>query len=254
MRLAARAPSSAIAATLLVGASPAVTVAVITESRARGPLTDLATEVVVLMEVASSCCSRGRSEAARIAFGTAPDLSVLIADAAWSVLGSIAFGALIGALFTLYLRYVGREVTVVLVALCALLTGAGAQLDLDPLLAGLAAGIVVQNAMPTGGRRAARGDRARRDAGARAVLRGGRRVDARRGARDGRRGRAGGHRGCASLLVRFGARVAARIAGDSSKAAALSVAIAPAHGRRDARPRPGSWRTSIRPGAAASRR
>ena len=215
-----RAAVVAITATLLVGASPAVTVAVITESRARGPLSDLSTEVVVLMEIAIIVLFSAALEVARIAFGTPPNLSVLIADAAWSVLGSMLFGALLGALFALYLRYVGREVTVVFVALCALLTGAGAQMDLDLLLAGLAAGVVVQNAMGSAG-----------DVLREAIKHGAMPVLVLFFAAAG----ASIHIEALAIvgalalavtvvrlvLVRFGAGVAARIAGDSSKATAF---------------------------------
>ena len=87
-----------------------------------------------------------------LAFGTPvrDALSVLI-NAGWSVAGSIAFGALAGAVFTLYLRYVGREITLVFLALCAVLTAFSAPLGFEPFLTGLAAGAVVQNAMPQTG-------------------------------------------------------------------------------------------------------
>ena len=143
-----RAAAVALAATLLVGASPPVTVAVIAESRARGPLTDLATEVVVLMEVAVVLLFTLMQQFGHLVFNTGADIAGLGWTAIWSVLGSVAFGALIGAVFAIYLRVVGREVTVVLLAICAVLTGVAAPLGYEPFLAGLAAGIVVQNVMP----------------------------------------------------------------------------------------------------------
>ena len=64
---------------------------------------------------------------------------------AWEIGGAIAFGSLVGALFALYLRYIGREVTIVLLAVCALLSQVGAAQRLEPLLAAMAAGLVIEN-------------------------------------------------------------------------------------------------------------
>ena len=44
---------------------------------------------------------------------------------AWEIGGAVAFGSLVGALFALYLRYVAREVTLVLLGVCALLSQVG---------------------------------------------------------------------------------------------------------------------------------
>jgi len=147
-----RAAAATLTAMLLVGASPAVTIAVIAEGRARGPLSDLATEVVVLMEVAIVALFAISQSVARVAFGTAvPSMLELVAAAGWSLIGSIAFGATAGALFTLYLKYVGREITVLLLALCAVLTGFSTPFGLEPFLAGLAAGLIIQNFRPAAG-------------------------------------------------------------------------------------------------------
>jgi len=137
---------------LLVGASPAVTIAVVAEGRARGPLSDLAIEVVVVMEVAIVVLFAICQGAARSLFGPgAMTTTYLVAAAAWSVIGAIAFGAACGALFALYLRFVGREITVLLLVLCGVLTGFAAPLGFEPFLAGLAAGLVIQNALPEAG-------------------------------------------------------------------------------------------------------
>jgi trehalose 6-phosphate synthase len=136
----------ALTATLLLGASPAAAIAVIVEGRARGPLSDLATELVVVLESVTVVLLVTCLESARVIFGV-PDRTpwTLFASAAWSLLGSAAFGAIMGAAFTLYLRLVGREVTVVLLALCAALSGLAVPFRFEPFLAGLAAGIAVRN-------------------------------------------------------------------------------------------------------------
>jgi alpha,alpha-trehalose-phosphate synthase [UDP-forming] len=141
-----RAAASALVATLLIGVSPILTTAVIAESRARGPLSTLATAVVVCVELLVIVCFAICLQWARSAFNTQPAEELV-----WVILGSVAFGGLLGSLFALYLRYVGREVTVVLLALFALFTGLGARLRFEPLLSGLAAGLVVQNVMGQAG-------------------------------------------------------------------------------------------------------
>jgi hypothetical protein len=54
---------------------------------------------------------------------------------------------MVGALFVVYVRAVGRESTLVFLGLCALIAGAGASLQLEPLIAGIAAGLVAQRAL-----------------------------------------------------------------------------------------------------------
>ncbi len=145
-----RLAASALSATLVVAVSPIVTMAVVTESRARGRLADFSTDVAVLIEIGVFVLFAVCLAAARVAFGTAdPFPANLLVWVSWSVVGSAAFGLLLGALFTLYLKFVGREVTVMLLALCAILSVFSARLELQPLLAGLAAGLVVQRARPT---------------------------------------------------------------------------------------------------------
>jgi trehalose 6-phosphate synthase len=146
-----RAAAATLTAMLLVGASPAVTIAVIAEGRARGPLADLATEVVVFMEIAVVVLFAVSQSTLRM-FGAAAVPTIdLIGITLWSLAGSIAFGAACGALFTLYLQVVGREITVVLLVLCGVLTGFAAPLGFEPFLAGLAAGLVIQNIRPAAG-------------------------------------------------------------------------------------------------------
>jgi trehalose 6-phosphate synthase len=147
-----RMSAAALAATVLVGFSTTVTTAVVAESRARGPLAELAVPLVVLSDLAVILLFAGCMELSRLAFGVherAP--LVFLASTAWEILGSLAFGAIVGSLFALYLRFVGRELTLVLVTLCVVVSALGGRWHFEPLLAALAAGVVVQNvATPAG--------------------------------------------------------------------------------------------------------
>jgi trehalose 6-phosphate synthase len=147
-----RAAASALVATLLIGVSPILTTAVIAESRAQGPLATMSTAVVVCIELLVIVSFAIFMQIGQVAFNTRPAEELGLAlSLVWVLVGSVAFGGLLGSLFALYLRYVGREVTVVLLALFALFTGLGAQLRFQPLLSGLAAGLVVQNVMGQAG-------------------------------------------------------------------------------------------------------
>jgi len=144
--------AAAITAIVLVGFSPSVTIAVIAESRARGPLAELAVPLVVLADLVVILLFALCMEGARLAFDSSgPTGLMFLASSSWEILGSFAFGAIVGSLLALYLRYVGREVTLVLFAICIVLAGVGARWHFLPLLPALAAGVVVQNiATPVG--------------------------------------------------------------------------------------------------------
>jgi Kef-type K+ transport system membrane component KefB len=86
----------------------------------------------------------------RSAFGGSHEVGLFV-GLSWEIFGSFAFGAVAGALFALYLRHVGRELPVVLIAFCALLAAGGRLWHLEPLLAALAAGLVVENIAPPRG-------------------------------------------------------------------------------------------------------
>ena len=148
----ARFALSVLLATVIVSFSPTVTIAVIADTRARGPLSEIVLTIVVLADLALIVLFSFAMQFVRWTSGAseAADVS-LLARLSWEILGSVAFGAVLGALFALYLKYVGREVTIVLLALCLLLSGLGPLLHFEPLIAALAAGLVIENiAQPSG--------------------------------------------------------------------------------------------------------
>src|SRR5262249_19772336 len=142
----ARVALAGLLATLIVSFSPTVTIAVIADSRARGPLSELTLAIVVIADLALIVLFTLAMQFVRTTLGAPPLAdSSLLARLAWDIAGSFAFGAMLGSLFAFYLRYVGREVTLMLLALCAVLSQVGEALRFEPLLAALAAGIVVEN-------------------------------------------------------------------------------------------------------------
>lgn len=138
--------------TVLVSFSPTVTIAVITESRSRGPLSELALAVVVLADLALILGFTLVMQFMRYVSGLTADAEVgLLPFLVWDIFGSFAFGAIVGAGFAFYLRLVGRELTLVLLAVCVLMSAAGQFLHFEPLLSALAAGLVVENIAPPQG-------------------------------------------------------------------------------------------------------
>ena len=130
----------------VVSFSPTMTAAVIAETGARGRLSDLVLTMVVLADVAIVVLFSLGMQLARVVLseGSGTDVTMLV-RLAWEIGGAVAFGSLVGALFALYLRYVGREVTLALIAVCVVLSQVGATQRLEPLLAALAAGLVIEN-------------------------------------------------------------------------------------------------------------
>lgn len=141
-----------VVTTVVVSFSPTVTIAVIADTRSRGPLSEMVLAVVVITDLALIVFFTLSMQFLRWGSGAAlaTDVSML-ARLSWEIFGSMAFGAVLGAAFALYLRYVGRELTVVLLALCVLLSELGRFMQFEPLLAALAAGLIVENIAPPSG-------------------------------------------------------------------------------------------------------
>ncbi len=131
---------------VVVSFSPTMSAAVIAETGSRGKLSDFVLAMVVLADLIVLVLFSLFMQVARANFsdGAPEDVKMLI-RLAWEIGGAVAFGCLVGALFALYLRYVGREVTLALLAVCVLLSQVGMSQRLEPLLAAMAAGIVIAN-------------------------------------------------------------------------------------------------------------
>jgi Kef-type K+ transport system membrane component KefB len=142
----ARVALAGVLTTVVVSFSPTVTIAVIADTRARGPLSELVLALVILADLVLILGFTLNMQFARWTLNAelAGDVS-LLARLSWEICGSVAFGALVGATFALYVRFIGREVTVVLLAVCAVLSEVAVRAHVEPLLAALAAGLVVEN-------------------------------------------------------------------------------------------------------------
>ncbi len=132
---------------LAVAKSPATTIAVITESRARGPLVDTVLGVTILKDLVLLLLFALASGLAHRWVGTGlarGGVGALLADVGLS----LAVGLLVGAGLGAYLRWVGRHAELLLVALALLAAEVGSGTHLEPLLLCMAAGFAARNLFP----------------------------------------------------------------------------------------------------------
>jgi alpha,alpha-trehalose-phosphate synthase [UDP-forming] len=137
---------AALFVVIVVSFSPTMTAAVVAETGARGRMSDLVLAIVVVADLVVLVLFSLLMQLARLALGdsSSGETSVLV-RLAWEIGGALAFGSLVGALLALYLRYVARENTLVLLGTCVLLSQVGASQRFEPLLAAMAAGIIISN-------------------------------------------------------------------------------------------------------------
>jgi Kef-type K+ transport system membrane component KefB len=136
------------AATLTVN-SPMVTLAMLTETGAQGPLAKTTLGVVLLADVVVILIFTAAFSLAQASLGgataSAPEILLrLLAE----VVGSILAGVLVGAVLTLYLRFVRRELVVFAIVLVFATTAAATALHFELLLSLLVAGFLVENVAP----------------------------------------------------------------------------------------------------------
>ena len=148
---AAQFAAALLTAALIVSFSPTVTIAVITESRARGTFSELLMAIVIVADLLLIVVFALGLQLARFAAATLSDEVGVGVQLSWDLAGSVAFGGLVGAAFAAYLRWVGREVTLALLGVCAVLAVVAPLLHVELIVAALATGLVVENVAPPEG-------------------------------------------------------------------------------------------------------
>lgn len=150
-----RAAIALVCANVLAAFSPAVVIAVITESRAAGPLSQLCMSIVVVADLAMVIAFSFTTSFARTLFPAA-QAAGRPAALLQHIFGSILVGALVGLALAIYNRRVGTRTGLLVFALLFIVAEAGRVLHLDPLLVGLTAGLFVENLSPVSGEEIAR--------------------------------------------------------------------------------------------------
>ncbi len=129
-----------------VAKSPATTVAVITELRARGPFTNTVLGITVLKDVVILLLIAAvvPAAAALVDPGRGFDTHA-VAEIGRAVVASLALGALVGWLMALYLEKVNQYPVLFVLAVALVIVEVAELLALEYILLSMAAGFVVQN-------------------------------------------------------------------------------------------------------------
>lgn len=152
LSISQRAMVALVCANVLAALSPAVVMGILSETQAKGPLSDLCLSIVVFADLAIAVTFSFSDSALRSVF---PDQSAegssLFGALAVHIFGSIAAGIGIGAIFALYIRRVATRTGLFIFTVCFVMAEAGTALHIDPLLAGLSAGLFLENISPVSG-------------------------------------------------------------------------------------------------------
>ncbi len=136
------------AATLTVN-SPMVTLALLTETQARGPLAKTTLGVVLVADVAVVLLFTVAFSLAQSSLGgTTTGAPGILLHLLREVFGSILAGVLLGGVLSLYLRFVKRELAVFAVVVVFATAAAAQALGFELLLSLLVAGFLVENVAP----------------------------------------------------------------------------------------------------------
>ncbi|MDE3052553.1 MAG: cation:proton antiporter [Gemmatimonadota bacterium] len=135
--------------TLLAVNSPIVTIALLSETEADGPVARTTLGVVLVADVVIVILFTVALSLAQAGFakGEVHVLTVL-RSLMWDVSGSFLVGALIGVAFAAYLRFVRREIVVFAVVMVFATAALANALDFELLLTLVVAGFLIRNVAP----------------------------------------------------------------------------------------------------------
>jgi len=131
---------------LAVTRSPSATLGVLAQTRAKGPFTSYTLAFVMTSDVVVVVLSALVVALAKPLTLPGSELTMAgLSALGHELLGSVALGTTLGLVMIVYLRFVGKQLLVVLVALGFGFTEILSYLRLEPLLTFLVAGFLVQN-------------------------------------------------------------------------------------------------------------
>jgi Kef-type K+ transport system membrane component KefB len=125
--------------------SPAVVMALLSETRADGPLSQFMLASVVVADLVAVVIYSIAATGAGVAIGGGVDIIDTFLSISWELLGSIAFGVAMGMVIGGFLRTVKEGASMFALLICVVVAEIGVRIHLDPLVVMLAAGIWLEN-------------------------------------------------------------------------------------------------------------
>jgi Kef-type K+ transport system membrane component KefB len=138
---------------LAVSRSPSATLGILSQTRAKGPLTRFSLAFVMSSDVVVVVLMALTTTLARPLLEPGAEVSLqALKGVGHELLGSVSIGTTLGLLLIAYMRLVGRQVLLLLVAIGFAMSEGIRYLHFEPLLTFLTAGFVVQNLSNQGNR------------------------------------------------------------------------------------------------------
>jgi len=130
---------------VLSAQSPAVVMAMLSETRSDGPVSRTMLGTVVIADLVVIVLFSGASAVVRSLMTGEGDAAGTARAIAWELFGSMGSGILVGILLAYYLRKVHRDASLFVVLLCIIVAEITTRVSLDPLIVMLTAGLVIAN-------------------------------------------------------------------------------------------------------------
>ena len=125
--------------------SPAVVMALLSETRADGPLSRLVLATVVVADLVVVVIYSIVAAVTGAAIGGGLDIGETAFSIVWELFGSMGFGVAIGILIATFLRHVQNGAALFALLICVVVAEIGGRVHLDPLVVMLAAGVWLEN-------------------------------------------------------------------------------------------------------------
>lgn len=127
--------------------SPAVSIALLSETRARGPVAKTTLGLVLISDVVIVLLLTATLAIARVMVppGGANVPALTIRAVLWEVVGAVFIGGILGVLVTLYLRFIRRELFLFAIMVAFFGSEIARLLHVEPLLTLMTTGFIVQN-------------------------------------------------------------------------------------------------------------
>lgn len=134
-----------LVASIAIVHSPAVTMALLTETHARGPVARTTLGVVLLTDVVVVLLFSGTLTLARALAPSTQSAGVSVGSISWEILGALLVGSLLGGAVAVYLRFVGEELLLFAVVAAFLGSEVARLAHVEAVLTLLTTGFVAEN-------------------------------------------------------------------------------------------------------------